>query len=150
ATRAAHEVSGRRDPRSRARSKRLMLGIIMHHRRTGIAGALAAIAIALLVASESRGDDAAPSVIDIGVARVDITPDYPIRLSGFGGRRAESEGVTQRIYAKALAIGSDAQSPAVLVTVDSTGVPDALTEAVAQALRAKANIARDRFVLSVT
>ena len=41
---------------------------------------------------------------NIGVAQVDITPDYPIRLSGYGGRRTESEGVTQQIWAKALAI----------------------------------------------
>ena len=28
----------------------------------------------------------------VGVSTVDITPDYPIRLNGFGNRRAESEG----------------------------------------------------------
>ena len=39
----------------------------------------------------------------VGVASVDITPDYPIRLNGFGNRRAESEGVSQPIFAKALA-----------------------------------------------
>ena len=34
----------------------------------------------------------------VGAAAVDITPDYPVRLSGFGFRRAESEGVTQKIW----------------------------------------------------
>ena len=43
----------------------------------------------------------------VGVAAVDITPDYPVRLSGFGFRRTESEGVTQRIWAKAIAFGGD-------------------------------------------
>ena len=40
----------------------------------------------------------------VGVAKVDITPDHPIRLNGFGGRRAESEGVYQKLHARALAI----------------------------------------------
>ena len=56
----------------------------------------------------------------VGLARVDITPDFPVRLSGFGFRRKESEGVNQRIWAKALAIGDKA--PAVLITVDNLGV----------------------------
>ena len=51
-----------------------------------------------------RAMTAAAEGYRVGVAKVDITPDYPIRLNGFGSRRAESEGVTQRIWAKALAI----------------------------------------------
>ena len=33
----------------------------------------------------------------VGVARIDITPDYPVRLHGFGFRREESAGVRQRL-----------------------------------------------------
>ena len=50
---------------------------------------------------------AAEALFQVGVAKVDITPDYPIRLSGYGSRRTESDGVAQRIRAKALAISSD-------------------------------------------
>lgn len=57
---------------------------------------------------------------EVGLAKIDITPDFPVRLSGFGFRRTESEGVNQRIWAKALALG--AKDPAVLITVDSIGV----------------------------
>src|SRR5207244_1381212 len=55
----------------------------------------------------------------VGVAQVDITPDYPIRLSGFGFRRTESEGVTHRIWAKAIAVdcGDAPTAPAVIVGV---------------------------------
>ena len=48
-----------------------------------------------------------------GVAKIDITPDYPVRLAGFGFRRTESEGVTQQIHASALAI-DDGGDPIVL------------------------------------
>jgi len=40
----------------------------------------------------------------VGAAKVDITPDHPIRLSGYGARLKESEGIDQHIFAQALAI----------------------------------------------
>src|SRR5437867_8381486 len=52
-----------------------------------------------------------PQIYQVGVAKIDITPSYPIRLSGFGFRRTESEGVTQRIWAKAIAIEEGAGEP---------------------------------------
>ncbi|HWX19527.1 MAG TPA: neutral/alkaline non-lysosomal ceramidase N-terminal domain-containing protein [Candidatus Binatia bacterium] len=60
---------------------------------------------------------------EAGVAKVDITPDYPIRLTGYAVRKTECEGVAQHIYARALALGSDKEKPALLITVDNCGVP---------------------------
>ena len=68
---------------------------------------LLVLLIALLMpALPANADDAARPVAGYraGVAKVDITPDHPIRLNGFGFRRAESEGVYQKIHARALAI----------------------------------------------
>ncbi|MDZ4290282.1 MAG: neutral/alkaline non-lysosomal ceramidase N-terminal domain-containing protein, partial [Prosthecobacter sp.] len=84
---------------------------------------------------------------DIGVAKVDITPEYAIRLSGYGNRREESEGVALRIWAKALAFGADAGEPAVLITIDNCGIPDAMRAEVASRLSAKAGIKPDRLAL---
>lgn len=75
--------------------------------------------------------------IMVGVAAVDITPDYPIRLSGYGNRRAPSEGVAQKIWAKALAFSDDDQSPAILITVDNCGVPITVTREVSRRLASK-------------
>ncbi|WP_422927712.1 neutral/alkaline non-lysosomal ceramidase N-terminal domain-containing protein [Singulisphaera sp. PoT] len=86
--------------------------------------------------------------LDVGLARVDITPDYPIRLSGYGARTKESVGVAQRIWAKAIAIGSDQDGPSLLVSVDNLGVPDAVVEAVAARLLREAKIPRERFVVA--
>jgi hypothetical protein len=80
------------------------------------------------------------------VARVDITPDYAVRLSGFGFRREESSGVTQRIWAKALAIGSAPQPATVLVTVDNLGIPAAMVAEVAKRL----GLAAERLVVAAT
>ena len=90
------------------------------------------------------------SVIQIGVAEVDITPDYPIRLSGYGSRRAESDGIIQRIWSKALAIGSDADDPVVLVTVENCGLPDELTEEVSRRIKQKTGISRAHFAACFT
>lgn len=73
--------------------------------------------------------------VELGVARLDITPTYPIRLTGYGSRKTESEGVEQRLWAKALAIGSDEDGPAVLVTVDNLGVSGEVTGAVVTRLK---------------
>jgi putative membrane-bound dehydrogenase-like protein len=95
------------------------------------------IAIALMCTLASAGAWAAESV-SVGVARMDITPDYPVRLNGFGFRREESAGVRQPIWAKALAIddaGQDA-APLVLITVDALAIPDRLTRQLAEQLTA--------------
>src|SRR5947209_6901460 len=71
---------------------------------------------------------------EAGVAKIDITPTYPVRLSGFGSRRTESEGITERIWARALALRDATGEPAVLVAVDNLGIPWAMTQKVAARL----------------
>lgn len=93
---------------------------------------------------------AEPAPVPVGVAAVDITPEYPIRLNGYGGRKTESEGVESRLQAKALAIGADAQEAAVLVAVDNCGVPARVTEEVAGRLKNRAGLLRERFVVCST
>ncbi|MDR3636947.1 MAG: neutral/alkaline non-lysosomal ceramidase N-terminal domain-containing protein [Isosphaeraceae bacterium] len=92
---------------------------------------------------------AAPAVaqddaIVVGAAEVDITPGYPIRLNGYGGRKTESEGVASRLKARALAIGEPA---AVLLAVDNVGVPARVTEEVAGRLKSRAGLPRERFTV---
>lgn len=82
----------------------------------------------------------------VGVVQVDITPEYPVRLNGYGGRRLESEGIEQRIRAKALAIGSDAEGPFILITVDNCGVPEWIRTEVLQRLAAK-RVTSERFAI---
>src|SRR6267378_6603908 len=76
-------------------------------------------------------------LFSVGVAKMDVTPDYPIRLCGYAVRKKESEGVAQHLWAKALAIGSDKEGPAILITVDNTGMPASIRNEVAQRLSKK-------------
>lgn len=91
-----------------------------------------------LLAADSR---------QVGAASVDITPDYPVRLSGYGGRRLPNTGISQHIYAKALAIGSDEEGPAVLVTVDNCGVPASMRDEVLRRLGTKSQVSGERFAI---
>ncbi|HEX5221902.1 MAG TPA: neutral/alkaline non-lysosomal ceramidase N-terminal domain-containing protein, partial [Verrucomicrobiae bacterium] len=88
--------------------------------------------------------------LNVGIAEVDITPDYPVRLSGFGSRRTESEGVTQKIYAEALAFEDKQQGPAIIITVDNLGVSDEITSEIAARLAKSVGLKRERLAISAT
>jgi putative membrane-bound dehydrogenase-like protein len=84
----------------------------------------------------------------VGVAKIDITPNYPVRLSGFGGRRKESEGIAQQIWAKALVI--DDGHPALLLAVDNVGIPAWLVAELRQRLQKKAGLDPERIAVTAT
>lgn len=108
--------------------------------------------------------------VRLGAAVVDITPEHPVRLTGYGNRMTESDGVAVRIHARALAIGGasaeDAtegaaeaiESPgvdfsqplAVMITVDNCGVPASVTQKVFEKVASRHNIPRERFAISST
>ena len=95
------------------------------------------------------GQTKSNGLIDIGVARVDITPDGPIRLAGYAARaKSESKGVIHRLFAKALAFGSDAQGPSILITVDLLGIPGHITSKAAERLSKKIGIDPAQFAIS--
>ncbi|HWB02013.1 MAG TPA: neutral/alkaline non-lysosomal ceramidase N-terminal domain-containing protein [Verrucomicrobiales bacterium] len=102
------------------------------------------LALAGVLAALQNKDD--PSIM-AGAAKVDITPDYPIRLSGYGGRTTVSDGVSQRLWAKALAFGKTPEDTAVIVTVDNTGVPGTVTEEVFKKVSTKVPLRRENFTV---
>ena len=89
--------------------------------------------------------------LHVGAARVDVTPEHPVRLCGYAARKGESDGVHQRLYARAVAVSDGAGGPpSVLVAVDATAIPAAVTEEVARRLAAKAGVAREQLVVTCT
>jgi len=90
---------------------------------------------------------AADTLIPAGAASRDITPDYPVRLSGYGSRRAPNTGISQHIFAKALALGSDTEGPAILVTVDNVGVPASMRAEVLRRLTQNTKATDARFAI---
>ncbi|HEY5313889.1 MAG TPA: neutral/alkaline non-lysosomal ceramidase N-terminal domain-containing protein [Pirellulales bacterium] len=98
----------------------------------------------LLIPAIGRADD---GLRPLGMARVDVTPGYPVRMTGYSNRKEEFAGVEQHIWAKALAIDADGQGAAVLITVDSLGIPQSMTDEVAARLKSKHGIEPERVVI---
>jgi hypothetical protein len=95
---------------------------------------------------------AEPVLVPVGVAVVDVTPDYPIRMVGYESRKTESDGIASRLKARAMAIGGDdtKEGPAVLVAVDNCAVGSKVVEEVGSRLGKKAKVPRERFVVCST
>ena len=89
-----------------------------------------------------------PASVLVGAAKIDITPELPIRLAGYESRKTEATIVETRLFARALAIGSDDEPPAVLITLELIGVGAETSEIVAAALRTQHGIPRERLAIS--
>ncbi len=90
----------------------------------------------------------------VGVAKVDITPAEPLRLSGYATRVASHTGVADPLAARAMVISpadtaNDDQS-LVLVSIDSIGVTSLMTVALAQWLEQQYSIPRSQLVVAST
>jgi len=105
----------------------------------------------LVLLSCLGGTAAAEDLVPVGVAKIDITPPYPIRLTGYANRTTESDGVAQHIWAKALAIGSDeGDGPVLLMTVENCGVPESLTRVVVKRLVRELHLRPERINICST
>lgn len=103
----------------------------------------------IATAAGQGGGTAAPGVVPVGAARIDITPQTPVRMYGYASRKTESDGIAGRLMAKALAVGGDeGEGPAVLLCVDCGAVPVRVRDEVFRRVGAKVRIKPERFVLA--
>ena len=87
--------------------------------------------------------------IHAGAAAIDITPSFPVRLSGFAIRvKRESDGTSQPLRAKALAFGNSYANAALLITADLIGISPRITDSVKNRLSGKVH--PDRITISVS
>lgn len=90
---------------------------------------------------------AAPAM-KAGAARIDITPDGPVWMSGYAARNKPSEGFLTRLWAKALALEDSRGNRAVIVTTDLIGLPMELTDVVAAQAMEKYKLERAGLVFN--
>jgi len=108
--------------------------------------------LAALLALRVAAAPAAPSgpLVPVGVARVDITPEVPIRLTGYQSRATEAPRVGAPLHARALALGGDAEGPVVLITAELIGIGEETARLVADALERRFGLPRARLALCAT
>lgn len=85
-----------------------------------------------------------------GVARLNITPEGPIWLSGYAARTKPSEGKLTDLWAKALALEDNKGGRFVVVTVDLIGLPRSLAEEVAARVQKQWGLDRARLLLNAS
>ncbi len=95
----------------------------------------------------ATGDSSLP-LLFVGAAKIDITPNHPTLLAGYGHRVGEHERVEQRLFARALVIGE--QQPVVQVVVDNCGVPKSLVDRVAAQVERDLGIPAAHVVIAST
>jgi neutral ceramidase len=93
------------------------------------------VCLLTLVAAAAAAEPPADASWKAGVAAVDITPQGPVWLAGFGKRTKPSESVAQPIHVKALALADGRGSRFVLVTVDLVGISKGMRRAAEAAAR---------------
>ncbi len=114
---------------------------------SGCGGALFLAVLAAVSCSGVAWAGEKEVVREVGVAKIDITPDFPVRLNGYYGRNVEATNAAQHIFAKALAIGSDKEGPAIIITIDNCIIPRMVREQVVERLIKKAHIEPSRVAL---
>lgn len=83
-----------------------------------------------------------------GVARMKITPENPIWMSGYGGRTKPSQGTMTDLWAKAIALEDRKGSRAVIVTTDLIGLPRSVSDQISAAALKQYGLDRSRLLLN--
>jgi hypothetical protein len=85
-----------------------------------------------------------------GVASRVITPTEPMWMAGYGARNRPAEGKVHDLYLKVLALEDATGGKLVLLTSDLIGLPRHLTEAVAEEVRRRTGLPRERLMLTAS
>jgi hypothetical protein len=86
----------------------------------------------------------------IGAASLKITPEEPMWMAGYAGRKKPSEGVELDLFAKALVIEDAAGTKLAVITMDLIGVPRNLRLAVAKRVQKEAGIPPERLLINAS
>jgi len=89
------------------------------------------------------------NTILVGTAKVKITPEVPLPMSGYSGRKELSEGVHDDLFIRVIAF-SDGVSKAVIVSADLIGIPLYLWEECTKRLEDEIGIPPDNILLCAT
>lgn len=83
-----------------------------------------------------------------GFARANITPHYPIRMSGYAARTAPSQGVDTELYTKAFALADSQGHRALVITADLIGFPGELAERIAGRIMDRTGLRRESILIA--
>ncbi|MCS6850023.1 MAG: hypothetical protein NZ700_02500 [Gemmataceae bacterium] len=108
------------------------------------------LALAGLVAMALVAPAIAEPAFKAGIATTVITPTEPMWMAGYAFRNKPAEGKLHDLYVKVLALEDPAGERLVVLTSDLVGIPRSLAEAVAEEVRRRTGLPRERLMLTVS
>lgn len=83
-----------------------------------------------------------------GVAKIDITPEKPQWMAGYGSRTSPSEGTVHPIWVKALSLEDAQGHQSVLLTADLLGWPKILSDDIRSVVADKYGLSKAQIILN--
>lgn len=93
---------------------------------------------------------AAENAFSFGFAKTEMTPEVPLRLSGYGNRSTVFEGIDEPLFIRAIAIKTPDQKICSLVSLDSIGFADSFIDRIAKQLKKQYGMHRAQLVVCCT
>jgi hypothetical protein len=87
------------------------------------------------------------STMQVGIAKINITPKFPAFMTGYANRDKPSEGVLHDLWAKALVL-SNKNEKMIIVTTDLLGLSHQVSVEVAKKIQAKLGIERRQLMFN--
>ena len=81
-----------------------------------------------------------------GTAKVKITPEIPVQMSGYGGRTDPSKGVHDDLFLRVIAFG-DGENKAVIIAADLIGFTLPYWEEITKRLERETDIPQENILL---
>ena len=106
------------------------------------------LTVMVLAAAQSTSALAESKPYRIGLASTRITPEEPVRLSGYASRDKPSTGVAHDLYAKAMVIEDSTGHRGVLITTDLIGFPAAIAEPICSMIAEACDLSREQILLN--
>lgn len=104
-------------------------------------------AILLFTALSSQFGAVADAAWKAGVAKVVITPDTYMAMSGYGGRDAPADGKLTDLWAKAAVLEDASGHRGVIITLDLVGIDRTVSQAICNSLHDKYDLERSQIAI---
>ena len=86
-------------------------------------------------------------ILHAGIAKIDITPDFPVMLYGYASRKTPSEGIHDHLYARAVVFKNGTRK-FVLVSTDIGSFTDTLYSAIKKSIMEKFDLKDSEFFIA--
>ena len=106
--------------------------------------------LALFALAVATPTFAAEPTWQAGFARVAITPDRPMWMSGYAARTGPADGKETDLWAKAAVLQDAGGRKLVLVTLDLVGIDRGVSQAICKLIQDKHGVSREAVILSTS